>query len=1023
MSPDAAPAIQRSINDRRAYRHVLLPNNLQALVISDPETDKAAASLDVHVGHHSDPPELPGLAHFLEHLLFLGTAKYPDEGSYKAFLSMHGGSSNAFTSAEHTCYYFSVTHAQLEGALDRFAQFFVAPLMTESATERELKAVDSEHKKNLQSDTWRLMQLLKDAANPEHPFHKFGTGSLETLLETPRSKGLDVRAALLAFHDQYYSANIMRLAVLGREPLDVLEAWVREKFEPVRDRAIPVPTFKGVPPFGPEQLRETVQVVPVKQLRSVGLLFPIPGQTRNYRSKPTRYISHLIGHEGPGSLLSLFKGKGWADALEAGEYSSGSEDFSMFSITVVLTEAGEDHVEEAIEAVFSYIELLRRAGPQRWVFDEIREIAEMQFRFKDKEEPSGFVSWVAGRMHEYPLEHLLSGAHLFFDFVPELIEETLALLTPDNLRVNVISKKFEGKTGRTERWYGTPHNRSALAEGVLARWRAPPPNDALHLPPPNPFIPTDFTLLHPPSPAPAAPAPSPPSSSSSLSSPADPARAHPRAIRETGLARVWYKPDTRFSVPKAHLYCDFVSPVAYYSPVHVVYTRLFTKLVEDALNEYTYFAEVAGLHYTLYNIALGFRLVVRGYSHKLALLVKRIVERLASYTVDPERFALVKDQLRREYRNFFLDQPHQHAVYTTNVLLENARWHMNDYVAVLDETTPEGLQAHKAALVRQLFLECLINGNLSEPEALALVEEVEGALKCSALLPSQMPDQRIVRLCDGTDAVYEEANPNESDSNSAIEAYFQLGLESTREDVLLDLLAQVMSKPAFHQLRTNEQLGYIVFSGVRRDYGVQGLRVIIQSASSGPRFLDERIDAFIASFEKTLAGMSADEFGVYVKSVIANKLEKDKNLAQESMRWWSEIAGRTYEFDRVEREVAELRKVTQEQLLAFYRRLVAIDSPHRRKLSVRVGSRAHSEIEATAGAMAEAEEKLRRQLLDDEAEAAAKVADAARRRAERRVEVIKDIYLFRRSMPLYPHSNKETRQAHAERMERVSGES
>ena len=171
--------------DERSYRWLALHNKLEVLLISDSQADKAAAAMDVAVGHASDPEELPGLAHFCEHMLFLGTEKYPDEGSYQQFLSEHGGSSNAFTAFENTNFYFDVTQPHLHDALDRFAQFFLCPCFTEGATSRELKAVDSENAKNLQSDSWRLMQLYKSTANPAHPFHKFGTGNLSTLRDRP----------------------------------------------------------------------------------------------------------------------------------------------------------------------------------------------------------------------------------------------------------------------------------------------------------------------------------------------------------------------------------------------------------------------------------------------------------------------------------------------------------------------------------------------------------------------------------------------------------------------------------------------------------------------------------------------------------------------------------------------------------------------------------------------------------------------------------------------------------------------
>lgn len=98
----------------------------------------------------SDPREFPGLAHFLEHMLFLGTQKYPEENAYHKFIHEHGGSSNAFTSSEFTNFHFDCSPAFLAPALDHFAQFFISPLFTESATEREVNAVHSEHQKNIQ---------------------------------------------------------------------------------------------------------------------------------------------------------------------------------------------------------------------------------------------------------------------------------------------------------------------------------------------------------------------------------------------------------------------------------------------------------------------------------------------------------------------------------------------------------------------------------------------------------------------------------------------------------------------------------------------------------------------------------------------------------------------------------------------------------------------------------------------------------------------------------------------------------
>lgn len=106
--------------DKRNYLGLKLKNQLNVLLISDPETDISAASLCVHIGAMSDPPFAQGLAHFLEHMLFMGTKKYPVENDYDKFLAQHGGCSNAYTTEFYTNFFFEVAPDYLAASLDRF---------------------------------------------------------------------------------------------------------------------------------------------------------------------------------------------------------------------------------------------------------------------------------------------------------------------------------------------------------------------------------------------------------------------------------------------------------------------------------------------------------------------------------------------------------------------------------------------------------------------------------------------------------------------------------------------------------------------------------------------------------------------------------------------------------------------------------------------------------------------------------------------------------------------------------------
>lgn len=271
-----------------------------------------------------------GLTHCVESLLT--SAQYPVENAYSQYLSSHSGSSNAYTGATSTNYYFEVAAKKgdedaaedpspLFGALDRFAQFFIDPLFLSSTLDRELRAVDSENKKNLQSDQWRLHQLDKSLSNPNHPYCHFSTGNFEVLKTAPEARGVDVRQKFMDFHAKHYSANRMKLVVLGRESLDVLEAWAADLFAGVRNKDLPQNRWEAEVPFGEKDLLTQCFAKPVMDSRELDLSFPFVDEEMLFESQPSRYISHLIGHEGPGSIMALIKSRGWANGLSAGMFS------------------------------------------------------------------------------------------------------------------------------------------------------------------------------------------------------------------------------------------------------------------------------------------------------------------------------------------------------------------------------------------------------------------------------------------------------------------------------------------------------------------------------------------------------------------------------------------------------------------------------------------------------------------------------------------------------------------------------
>ncbi|KAL3755300.1 hypothetical protein ACJRO7_002363 [Eucalyptus globulus] len=941
-------------SDKREYRRIVLENALEVLLISDPDTDKCAASMDVGVGAFCNPEGLDGLAHFLEHMLFYASEKYPVEDSYSKFIAEHGGRTNAFTSSRHTNYHFDVNVDSFEEALDRFAQFFIKPLMSPDATMREIKAVHSEYQKNLLLDSRRMNQLQKHISEESHPYHKFSTGNWDTLEIRPRAKGLDIRNELIKFYKENYSANLMHLVVYSKENLDEIHSLVEDKFQEIRNTDKSSSRFPGVP-CSSKHLQILVKAVPIKQGHKLRVIWPVTPEIQHYKGGPCGYLGHLIGHQGEGSLFYVLKTLGWAMSLFAGEGESYWE-FAFFTVEIDLTDAGHEHVQDIVGLLFKYIILLRQSGVCKWIFDELSALCETKFHYQDKIPPIQYVVNVASNMEIYPPEDWIVGSSLPCEFNPGTIQVVLDKLSPDNVRIFWESKSFEGSTDMVEPWYGTAYSINRISASTIQEWISSSPDVNLHLPAPNVFIPTDLSLKI---------------SEEKINLPV--------LLRKSSYSTLWFKPDTAFSNPKAYIKIDFSCPHASNSSETVLLADLFMGLLMDYLNEFAYYARVAGLYYNVHHTNTGFQVTVVGYNHKLRILLEKIIKKIATFEVRPERFAVIKEVVTKDYQNMKFQQPYQQAEYYCSLILRDDTRPWTEQLEVLPAIKGEDLTNFLPLMLSRTFLEFYIAGNIERGEAESIVQHIENTLFhgsqpiCQPLYPSQHLTNRVVELGTGLSHFYCTEGLNPSDENSALVHYIQVHRDDIVMNIKLQLFALIAKQAAFHQLRSVEQLGYITMLKQRNDYGIHGLQFIIQSTVKGPGAIDLRVEEFLKMFESKLSQMTNEDFKSNVNALINMKLEKHKNLREECAFYWKEISDGTLKFDRRETEVEALRQLTQQELLDFFNDYVKVGAARKKTLSVRVYGSLHTSEYTT-----DKNQPVQPSLIQ-----------------------IEDILSFRRSQPLY----------------------
>lgn len=129
-----------------------------------------------------------------------------------------------------------------------------------------------------------------------------------------------------------------------------------------------------------------------------------------------------------------------------------------------------------------------------------------------------------------------------------------------------------------------------------------------------------------------------------------------------------------------------------------------------------------------------------------------------------------------------------------------------------------------------------------------------------------------------------------------------------------------MEEPLFNQLRTKEQLGYIVGCVPLDTFGVQGFLVNVNTQATKFRtdHVDEMIEKFFEGFKQELAAMSEEEFETAKDALIKLKRTADNELQEEFKRNWEEIESERYAFDRREQDVKEIEKLTLKQILDWF---------------------------------------------------------------------------------------------------------
>ncbi|MBS4167934.1 insulinase family protein [Parachlamydia sp. AcF125] len=888
------PLLTPTFFERKTLK-IRLKNGLEAYLISDPLAAKSGAALSVKVGSWEDPKEYPGIAHFLEHMLFLGTKKYPIESEYSRFISENGGTYNAFTANNATGYLFTINNPAFDQAVDRFVQFFKEPLFNPSGVERELKAIDQEYAKNLENDDFRFLFVRKALQNPEHPNSKFNIGNSETLKNVTRE-------TLISWYQTHYSANLMKLILYSNQPLEKLTQLAVQNFSDIPNlRKIPFSTV--LPAFLPANRGKMIYEEPLKNLRSITLLWELPAKFAEMQDgKPEDIVCFILGHEGQKSLLAQLKREKLAEGLRCGGVKSGEKLFEFY-LEVDLTQEGLQKINTVILRCFQAIATLAAKGVPEYIFDEVKRSETLNYQYQSREDEflqlMQHIQWI---IHE-PLETYPEKSQIITSYQPDLIQEFLSALTPENCEMHVIAPSEETQVppDQKEKWLGAPFAIRSIPEEVLKEWKDAEPHPAIEAPEPNPFIPHHLGIQNP-----------------KVKLQDSAYLPQPTKILDNQKATVYFAPDERYQEPKVYWFFQFRTPeVMMDDPVKIAMADLAVKSVTETLNPLSYTAKLAGLNYTINQEWNGISVTLDGYSENALKLFETILDALKNGQTTKENFNLYKDMLLRQYLNFNCEMPIKQAFEWLKEVLYKSFTMQKQKAAAIQNVTYEQFNAYRKKLFEQVFIEGVLYGNMSLGEAEKCARTVSEQFSGETYLKNERPEVEVIALSNQEGPFYIDCETS-SQGNAVILAIesepFSLTSRAAQQ-----VLMQSMKESFFSTLRTKQQTGYIVSSSAEEIKHHLFNFFAVQSNTHNPRDLLARFELFIEDFLQELkrSELREEQFLAIKSSLLADLQEPPKSLVEmgKVLKWM--VTDYQADFQWIDKRIHALQALTYEECLDY----------------------------------------------------------------------------------------------------------
>nr|WP_309300876.1 pitrilysin [Providencia alcalifaciens] len=880
--------INKSVSDPREYKAIKLNNDMTVLLVSDPKATKSLAAVSLPVGSIENPDSQLGLAHYLEHMVLMGSKKYPEPSSFSEFLQKHGGSHNASTAPHRTAYYFEVENGALEAATDRLADALAEPLLDPINADKERNAVNAELTMARARDGMCIWQIRSETLNPAHPNSRFAGGNLETLKDKKNSKLQD---ELVSFYKRYYSANLMNGVLYGDQSIEQLAKIANETFGRIPNFNASVPEVT-IPAVTDKEKGIVIHYVPSQPQKALQIEFSIKNNMADFRSKSDEYISYLIGNRSPGTLSDWLISQGLAEGISASASPNSDRNYGSFSIYVTLTDKGLAERDQIIAAIFAYIDLIKNQGVNQGYFDEIAKVLNLSFRYGSIVRDMNYIEWLSDQMITMPVNHVLDSDYVADKYNPAAIKQRLSELTAQNARIWFISPNEP--SNKKAYFVDAPYQVDKISKKQFTQWADLESKMTFKLPKLNPYIPDNLSLIK-----------------------TDKAYKHPEMVYQEGNTRVLYMPSQYFAdEPKASITLDLRYNEQDKTAKSQVAGSLLQYISSLKMDELQYQASVAGMSVSV-SQGVGLQLNASGYTQHLSELFLSMTKQYLSFEPTERELAQAKSWYKEQIEVANNAKAYELAMQPLQRLNSVPYFEQEQRLAALETITLKDITDYRDSVVEGAALQALVVGNLTQQQSIQTI------LDASKLLKSKGKNwwRGDIVVVDKTYLANFHKQGNSSD-NALAELFIPTGYDRIDGAVLSGILSKIVQPWFYDQLRTNEQLGYAVFA-FKVGLGDQwGIGFLLQSNAKTPNYLNTRYQDFYTAALDKLKKLPASEFEQYKQSIITEMKQPPQTFYEEVGRYGSDFSRNIFSFDTRDKLLTRLAAATQAEVINYYENAV-----------------------------------------------------------------------------------------------------